>query len=87
MPTIAKSEGRQLQTEVHHISLSSVYPPWWRGFESTCLPSPGKSVNCSVSEGVTKERDTSVAPHSGNVHPLKLMRIYNCLIHLILISL
>ncbi|XP_027106866.2 nuclear transcription factor Y subunit A-1-like isoform X1 [Coffea arabica] len=65
MPTIARNEGRQLETEVHNITSSRVYTqPWWRGYESTCLPSPGESVNGSVSESVTKERDTSVAPPS-----------------------
>lgn len=66
MPTIAKNEGRQLETEVHDVTSSTVYTqPWWRGFESTCLPSSGENVNGCVSGGVTKERGTNVAPPTG----------------------
>ncbi|KAI5681110.1 hypothetical protein M9H77_02337 [Catharanthus roseus] len=75
MPTLAKNEGRQLETGVRNISTSSVYAqPWWRGFESNCVPSPGEALNGSVtpgdapsqgnSEGGTKDGEISADPHS-----------------------
>lgn len=79
MPTLAKNEGRQLETGVRNISTSSVYAqPWWRGFESNCVPSPGEALNGSVtpgdapsqgnSEGGTKDGEISADPHSGMDH-------------------
>lgn len=74
MPTIAKTDGRRVESGVHNIPPSSVYSqPWWRGGESNSLSSPEESGNGSPGsiqpqgngEGVTKEKGMSVAPNCG----------------------
>lgn len=76
MPTLAKNEGRHLDTGMLNISSSSVYTqPWWRGFESNSVPSSHETLNGSVTakdvpsqgdgEEGTKESNTSVDHQSG----------------------
>lgn len=71
MPTLAKNEGRHIDTGMQNISSSSVYAqPWWRAVESNSVPSSHETLNGCVTtvdvqsqgdgEGGTKGMESSV---------------------------
>lgn len=77
MPTLAKSDGRPLETGVRSISSPSSYPrPWWRSFTTNSMPSTEEPVNIprssgniqlhSSNEDDSQEKETNAVPQSGS---------------------
>lgn len=77
MPTLTKSNNRQVEKGLRSIQTTAPYgQPWWQGLGSNDMPSSGQPEDSSITsatvqpqgsvEGIPKDTETNAALHSGN---------------------
>lgn len=77
MPTLTKSNNRQVEKGLRTYQTSSTYgQPWWQGLGSNDMPSSGRQEDSSINpaavqpqssvEGIPRDTETNAALHSGN---------------------
>ncbi|KAH6810712.1 hypothetical protein C2S51_024474 [Perilla frutescens var. frutescens] len=76
MPTLTKSNNRQVEKGLRSIQTSTPYgQPWWQGLGSNDMPPSGQQEDSSITpatvqpqgsvEGIPKDTETNAALHSG----------------------